>query len=222
MKALIKTIILLLIFKVNSFGQCTFVEIFPFAMGSTKFVTTIQVSKFSHLEQSHVRNTDPVLSDKPRYELATNESINFYRGEYLINDSIRINRLYYDLKYSPCFLVNNGSMRLSFADDRLYAVIYDLTFPSIQNRVCVENYERLKSLVKGSFPFVVEFPLTRDEVQIGWSAEFYKNEKDYGSDKPEFIDIEMMKGYYSDAYELEVKYFNLKGTKFNRNKGLSY
>lgn len=210
MNKTIPFLIILLNFMDLSYSQCSFSELFPLKFGSTKYESLLILKNIPNLNEENIYLY-------PQYRPANvliNESKRWAKQEYLLNDSIHLTNLFYTYKYNPCFLTHKGSLRLVFADDKLYAFEIYITFPENQLTVFEENFIRLKELVNKEYPFLDYYHVSDIDTRElkHESYEFYKTENESKLNKKEFIRIDPKKM----DNEISILYINLKITKFNK------
>lgn len=165
-------IFILLFTFTTSYGQCTWNDIFPFELGSTKFDVMRIVSSNSTIEQP----PDKYGIDK------INNGLKYY--DYL-KDSVYINVVNLKFVKNQCIiddfgipinLNDNNHVQLTFSDDKLHKTKIEIEFKPDVYDFMMSNYERLLKLVPEQYKFEAPYDITHRETKekLGEGISFTK------------------------------------------------
>tara|TARA_R110000868_G_scaffold93190_1_gene258037 strand:+ start:2710 stop:3375 length:666 start_codon:yes stop_codon:yes gene_type:complete len=136
-------LLLILISFTNTFGQCSWKDVFPFEMGSSKFDVMRIVTTNSMIEQP----PDKFGVDR------INNGLQYY--DYL-QDSVYINVINLKFKGNKCIVVGNDNhIQLRLSDDILHRAEIEIEFSKDEYNVMLANYKKVLELVPEDYKYEV-------------------------------------------------------------------
>ncbi|MBA4276232.1 hypothetical protein [Flavobacterium sp.] len=215
-----KVILIIVLFtSLNSYSQCTLLNIFPFNFGQTKF----EITKILNSPNSIGKLTD--LNFINQY------GNRWTKYDYLKNDSIYKTDVKLNHIQDECFNGNKNIIWLSLADDKLYEISTVQEYSKDRYNEMLEDYNNYLNAFKKTYPYKNSFTTFTSDTheKIGEGVSFYKvpigqrnkvkieevsisynikYKSVYNSYDKKFISTSEM-----ESCKIEIKIVNLKGTK---------
>ena len=220
----VNKIIFLLLINISAFSQCTYKELLPFKIGSSKFDITLKTQEFK------------LIIDDPAYSKIADMANNGWRRfDYLKNDSVYMAVINLELQPVYCFEGKETRMQLYLVNDHLYKTKTIIEYSPNNFNVMIKQYNDIVAVFDNLYQYNIGFKTSNsNEEKIGEGIKFYKvPEEKRSKTKSDYISVGysiIYKSSYSnydkkyiassdvDYYKIQISEINLQETKLT-NQG---